>query len=190
MPVWIRYGSRSGAARVRRGADRPAGGARAADRRRLIAACVTVLALGLTLFLVTEPVRVRSSSMIPTLRSGDQILVMKWGHRAHHPHRRDIIAFHAPHSSELLIKRVVGVAGDTVGIADGVLVVNRKRVHESFVAYRLTDSTYFGPVRVPAGSVFVMGDNRSDSVDSRSFGPVPLSRIVGRVVLRIWPPVR
>jgi signal peptidase I len=146
-----------------------------------------VLLLVSVLFVVTEPVRVHSSSMAPTLRSGDQILVEKRGSRAHHPDRRDIIAFRAPGSSELLIKRVVAVAGDTVAIADGVLVVNRKRVHESFVDYRLTDATYFGPVRVPTGAVFVLGDNRPDSIDSRVFGPVALNRIVGRVVVRLWP---
>jgi signal peptidase I len=83
---------------------------------------------------------------------------------------------------------VVGVAGDSIGIADGVLVVNGKPLRESFVDYNLTDATYFGPVHVPAGQVFVLGDNRSDSIDSRTFGPVPADDIVGRVVARIWPP--
>jgi signal peptidase I len=87
----------------------------------------------------------------------------------------------------LLIKRVVAVAGDSVGIADGVLTVNDKPMRESFVDYNLMDATYFGPVHVPSRTVFVMGDNRSDSVDSRTFGPVPVSDIVGRVLLRIWP---
>jgi signal peptidase I len=145
------------------------------------------LVVVVTLVALAEPVRVSSSSMSPTYRSGNQVVIAKAGGRAHHPHRRDVIAFHVPGSSELLIKRVVGVAGDSVGLSDGVLVVNGQRVHESFVDYNLTDATYFGPVVVPPGTVFVMGDNRSDSIDSRLFGPVPRKDIVGRVVARIWP---
>jgi signal peptidase I len=149
---------------------------------------VLALLVGLTLVFVAEPVRVSSDSMAPTFHAGDHVLVAKVGARSHHPHRRDVIAFHLPGSSDLLIKRVVAVGGNSVGIADGVLVVNGRPVHESFVDYNLVDATYFGPVRVPRDTVFVMGDNRSNSIDSRRFGPVPVSDILGRVVLAIWPP--
>jgi signal peptidase I len=155
---------------------------------RAIAPLVIIaLLVAITLMVLAEPVRVSSNSMSPTYHSGNQVVVQKFGARAHHPHRRDVIAFHVPGSSELVIKRVVAVAGDSVGIADGVLTVNGKLLHESFVDYNLMDATYFGPVQVAPGTVFVMGDNRSDSVDSRTFGPVPVNDIVGRVVLRIWP---
>jgi signal peptidase I len=149
---------------------------------------VVVLVMALAVVIVAEPVRVGSGSMTPTFHAGDQVLVEKLGRRAHHPHRRDVIAFHVPGSSGLLIKRVVAVAGDSVGLADGVLVVNGRQLRESFVDYNLMDATYFGPVQVPPRTVFVMGDNRSDSVDSRRFGAVPTKDVVGRVVLRIWPP--
>jgi signal peptidase I len=155
---------------------------------RAIAPLVLIaLLVAFTLIVLAEPVRVSSNSMSPTFHSGNQVLVQKFGTRANHPHRRDVIAFHVPGSSELVIKRVVAVAGDSVGIADGVLTVNDKPLRESFVDYNLMDATYFGPVHIPPGTVFVMGDNRSDSVDSRTFGPVPVNDIVGRVVLRIWP---
>jgi signal peptidase I len=87
----------------------------------------------------------------------------------------------------LLVKRVVGVGGDRVGLEDGELVVNGATVAEPYVNHRLLDGVYFGPVTVPAGRLFVMGDNRTDSTDSRSFGPVGGDAVVGRVVGRIFP---
>ena len=94
----------------------------------------------------------------------------------------------SPASGDLVIKRVVAVGGQTVGIADGVLKVDGMPVPEPYVDRALVDGTYFGPVRVPPGSVFLLGDQRLGSVDSRSFGPVPVGSIVGRVALRVWPP--
>ncbi len=154
--------------------------------RRIIGALTVLALLVLALRFVIEPVRVSSDSMSPTYRSGDQVLVLKFGARNDHPHTRDVVAFHRPGSGELLIKRVVAVGGDTVGIEDGVLVVDRHKVRESFVDHAQMDSVYFGPVHVRAGYVFTLGDNRANSVDSRSFGPVPVADVVGRVVARLW----
>jgi signal peptidase I len=151
---------------------------------------LVVALLLLTRHYAAEPLKVSSSSMAPTLRSGDHVVVVKIGARAHAPHRHDIIVFARPSSHELLIKRVAATGGDTVGIEDGILVVNGRPVHEPYVDAGQMDSVYFGPVRVPIGDVFVLGDNRANSTDSRSFGPVPASRITGRVVLRVWPPLR
>ena len=92
------------------------------------------------------------------------------------------MTLHGPDNGQLLVKRVAAVGGDTVGIEDGVLVVNGRPVRESYVNHDSVDSVYFGPVTVPNGSVFVRGDNRSASVDSRSFGAVPLGDIEGRVL--------
>jgi signal peptidase I len=77
-----------------------------------------------------------------------------------------------------------------VAIRDGVLNLNRRARREPFVDYSRVDSVYFGPVVVPRGATFVMGDERDNSLDSRTFGSVPEHRIVGRVALRIWPPWR
>ena len=126
--------------------------------------------------------------MAPTLRPGDSVLVNKLAYRFGDPRRRDLVVLRQPGSGELMLKRIVGIGGDRVGLEDGVLHVNGRPVPEPFVNRRLVDSVYFGPVRVPSGAVFVMGDQRSNSLDSRSFGAVPRSRIVGRVDLRIWPP--
>lgn len=138
---------------------------------------------------VAEPFAVPSASMSPTLRAGDHVVVDKLAYRFGEPRRRDLIVFRRPRGGdELLLKRIVAVGGDRVGIADGVLTVDGRAVREPFVNRRLVDSVYFGPVRVPSDAVFVMGDRREDSVDSRSFGAVPRRLIVGRVDLRFWPP--
>ena len=153
-----------------------------------LVACAVAVVLLLGTFVV-EPVAVPTGSMSPTLRAGDHVLVNKLAYRFGEPRRRDLVVLRSA-SGELLLKRVVGVGGDSVGVEDGVLHVNGRAVREPFVDRRLVDSVYFGPVRVPGGAVFVMGDRRSNSVDSRTFGPVPRDRVVGRVDLRIWPPGR
>jgi signal peptidase I len=82
------------------------------------------------------------------------------------------------------------VGGDTVGLEDGVLVVDGRKVRERYTDPDAIDSVYFGPVRVKPGTIFVMGDNRANSDDSRDFGAVPTDRIIGRAVARVWPPAR
>jgi signal peptidase I len=160
-------------------------------RRRnapLVVGVVLVLALIAVRAFVAEPFRIPSESMAPMLRPGDQALVSKL---AGAPHRGDLVAFHAPRTGEIMLKRVVAVGGDRVGIEDGVLVVNGRRQREAYVADPdAIDSVYFGPVRVPHGSVFVLGDNRANSDDSREFGAVPADRIIGRAMARVWPPGR
>jgi signal peptidase I len=126
--------------------------------------------------------------MMPTLRPGDRVVVDKLAYLLGEPRRGDLVVFHQPRDGGLLLKRVVAVGGQLVGIEDGVLHVDGRAVAEPFVNRRLVDSVYFGPVRVPRDAVFVMGDRREDSVDSRSFGAVPRTLLVGRVDLRIWPP--
>lgn len=156
--------------------------------RRLVTGLLLLLGVLLVArVFVAEPLKVSSDSMQPTLRSGDHVLVTKVGTRAHAPHRNDIVALISPADGHLLVKRVAAVAGDTVGLEDGVLVVNGRPVHEGYVDLGLVDGDYYGPIQVPRGMVFVLGDNRSNSIDSRKFGPVPESRIKGRVVLRLWP---
>lgn len=159
-------------------------------------AAVVCLAWGIALVLlvrafVAEPFAVPSASMLPTLRPGDHVVVDKLAYRLGEPRRGDLVVFRRPRGGdELLLKRIVAVGGQLVGIEDGVLHVDGRAVGEPFVDRRLVDSVYFGPVRVPRDAVFVMGDRREDSVDSRSFGAVRRELLVGRVDLRIWPPGR
>lgn len=143
-------------------------------------------AVGLAVLLrveVVEPVRVPSGSMAPTVRAGDHVLIEKVSRHLGAPERGELVAFRQPGSGALTLKRVAAVAGDEVGVEDGRLVVNGRPVAESYVDYSRVDGEYFGPVAVPAGNVFVLGDNRGDSVDSRRFGPVPLASLVGTVLL-------
>jgi signal peptidase I len=170
----------------RRAAVAPAATARGRGALLALVAGVAVLVFGVRTF-VAEPIGVPSGSMAPTLRPGDSVLVNKVAYRFGDPRRRDVVVFRRPRSSELMLKRIVGVGGDRVGVEDGVLFVNGRAVREPFVDRRLVDSVYFGPVRVPPDAVFVMGDLRSNSLDSRAFGAVPRGGILGRVDLRIWP---
>lgn len=132
-------------------------------------------------------VRVGQDSMSPALDDGDQVLVE---HTSAGLRRGDIVVLTAPDGSGSLLKRVVAVGGDRVGIDDATLVVNGAAVDEPDVDRTRIDGEYFGPVLVPPGSVWVLGDNRGDSVDSRSFGPVLVDSVVGRVTVRLWPSPR
>ena len=149
-----------------------------------------LLVFGVVRPFVAEPLAITTASMDPTLQAGDSVLATKFAYRFAEPERGDIILFEAPADGAPTIKRVVGVAGDTVAVRDGVLFVNGEKTREGYVDYNLTDSTFFGPTDVPEGSVYVMGDNRSNSLDSRSYGPVPEEDVIGAIDLRIWPPGR
>ena len=146
-----------------------------------------VLAVALVvLTTMAEPFTVRSSSMSPTLDDGDQVLAEKFTTRFGDLARGDLIVFTAPGDSSLMVKRVAALGGDRVGLADGHLVVNGHRVAESYVDLESVDGVYFGPQVVPDDTVFVLGDNRADSVDSRSYGAVSVDDVVGRVVVKLW----
>jgi signal peptidase I len=152
---------------------------------RLAYAVAAVLMALLVRGLVAEPLTVSSDSMSPTLVRGDHVLVEKVSSRFGGVDRGDLVAFHSPADGELALKRAVGLPGDTVEIRDAELYVNERRVEEPFVDHSRIDGTYFGPVTVPAGGVFVLGDRRAGSVDSRRYGAVPASAVVGRVVFTV-----
>jgi signal peptidase I len=173
---------------VDRTVHRPAGLSRRGGR--LLSALVVAVAVLLVVrAFAIEPFRIPTASMAPTLRSGDHVLVSKLAYLRHGPRRGDLVVFKRPRSDEIMLKRVVGLEGDTVEIADGILRVNGVAERHPAADPRLIDSVYFGPKRV-AGGVFVLGDNRAESMDSTDFGSVPRGRIIGRVLLRIWPPKR
>jgi len=148
---------------------------------RLAVAAAALLAV--LLLTALEPLRVSSVSMSPTLVAGDQVLVDKVSIRLRPPVEDDLVVFRAPQRHDLVVKRVVALGGQTVAIEDAVLVVDGTIRQEPQVDLSRIDSTYFGPVTVPTGAVFVMGDNRSESIDSRTYGAIPLDQLVGRVVL-------
>lgn len=147
-------------------------------------ALMVVATVGLVAF-VAEPLRVTSGSMRPTLSSGDTVVVDKLTGRWRAPEIGDLVVFHDPRAGELAVKRVVALGGQEVALEDGVLHVDGVRRDGPGIDLEGVDSVYFGPVTVPVGAVFLMGDNRADSIDSRDFGPVRLDDLVGRVVLAV-----
>jgi signal peptidase I len=153
---------------------------------------VLAAALLLVRLSVAETFKIPTASMAPTLQPGDSVLVDKLAYKGDGtPRRGEMIVFHEPRSGDIVLKRVVAVAGQRVGLEDGRLVVDGRAAREPYVADPdAIDSVYFGPVRVPAGAVFVLGDNRADSKDSRVFGAVPTRDLIGRVRARVWPPSR
>ena len=132
-----------------------------------------------------------SLSMYPTLDQGDRVLVNKMSYKVHDVHRGDIIVFERPPkqpASQIkdLIKRVVGLPGDTIEAKEGVVYIDGKKLAEPYLVDGVT-TTNLPEQEVPAGHVFVMGDNRGDSADSRIFGPIDEDTIVGRAFIRVWP---
>jgi signal peptidase I len=133
-----------------------------------------------------------SASMVPTLQKNDRVLVNKLSYKLHDVHRGDIIVFKAPKNVNPpvkdLVKRVIGLPGDTVeGRDDGYVYVNGKRLNEPYLNKPGITTPGFSARVVPADHYWVMGDNRTISEDSRYFGFIPKSAIVGRVFIRIWP---
>jgi signal peptidase I len=157
-----------------------------AARKRVALLAVALLVLVLVRLFVAEPLRVDGASMAPTLRSGDVVLVQRLGS----VHTGQLLVLHDPQDGSLVVKRVVALDGQTVEIRDAYLYVDGVEVDEPYVDHSRIDGVYFGPVTVPAGEVFVLGDSRDGSIDSRVFGPVSVSAVVGRVLVRLWPPVR
>ncbi|HEX2729654.1 MAG TPA: signal peptidase I [Rubrobacteraceae bacterium] len=156
-----------------------------------------VLVFGFIRPFVMMAYSIPSVSMVPTLEVGDRVLVNKFVYRFTEPERRDIVIFDAVANGEpeTLIKRVVGLPGDEIEIRRGILYLNGERQKEPYVANKpcvrsLPKTCSFGPVTVPQDHVFVMGDNRANSEDSRFIGPVPRQDIRGEAFFRFWPPGR
>jgi signal peptidase I len=140
---------------------------------------------------VMEAFWIPSGSMIPTLEIGDRVLVNKFIYRFTEPKRGDIVVFTSVDDpKEDLIKRVVGVPGDKIAVRGGKLFLNGEPQKEPYTNKKLPDRSFFARTTVPKDHVFVMGDNRGNSADSRVFGPLPKKNIEGEAFLRFWPPDR
>jgi signal peptidase I len=153
---------------------------------------------------VVQTFYIPSGSMEPTLQVGDRILVNKLSYHLHSVQRGDIVVFSRPPTENCggpevndLVKRVIGLPGDFVSLSHGYVYIDGKRLDESWLPSVDQGVTQPGPpgnaanlehpFLVPANDYFVMGDNRTDSCDSRWWGPIQKSLIVGKVELRIWP---
>jgi signal peptidase I len=172
---------------------------------------VVVIAVGLAVLLrtfVVQTFSIPSGSMEPTLNIGDRIVVDKLSYDLHGVGRGDIVVFTRPPAENCagapvsdLVKRVIGLPGETISLSgNGYVLINGTRLDETWLPKSVRGTTYPGPsgtpyslvhpYKIPANDYFMMGDNRDDSCDSRFWGPIPKSLIVGKVDLRIWPLTR
>ncbi|CAA9440580.1 MAG: Signal peptidase I [uncultured Rubrobacteraceae bacterium] len=137
---------------------------------------------------VLEAFQVPSESMVPTFEIGDRFIANKFVYRFWEPAVGDVVVFSSVEGGdEDLVKRIVALPGDEVTVQNGVLSVNGEVRNEPFVNKRMPDMGDYGPATVPEGEVFVMGDNRANSRDSRFFGPVPIENIEGEAFASFWP---
>ncbi len=148
-----------------------------------------VVALLVTRFLV-QAFFIPSLSMFPTLDENDRVLVNKLSYDLHEVNRGDVIVFErlANQGGDIkdLIKRVIAVGGDRIEAREGLVYVNDALIDEPYLASGVK-TTNLDAQTVPPGHVFVMGDNRGDSRDSRFFGPLPEDLIIGRAFVKVWP---
>jgi signal peptidase I len=151
-----------------------------------------VIAFALAQFImisVAQAFQVEQYSMEPNLLPRDRVLVNKFLYHFRLPHSGDIVVLRPPTDpGRNYIKRVVAIAGQRVWIHDGHVFVNGAMLGEPYLT-AITRGDY-GPNLVPADDIFVLGDNRPNSEDSRAFGAVPLRNVVGKAILIYWPPER
>ena len=160
-----------------------------------------VLAVGIR-WLVAEARYIPSESMLPTLKVNDRLIVEKMSYRFRDPKRGDIVVFkptdgikeRQPDLKDALIKRIVGIPGDTIELIEGVVYVNDQKMIENYTFEAIippTDQHYdWGPEIIPEDSYLVLGDNRLNSYDGVFWGLLPDDKIIGRAAVRIWPPSR
>ena len=142
---------------------------------------------------IAEPRYIPSDSMVPTLLTGDRLVIEKISYHFHSPQFGDIIVFHPPEElqnrgyqkNQAFIKRVIGEPGNVVSINTGEVFLDGKSLQEDYIAE--PPNQPFPPVKVPPDNLFVMGDNRNDSNDSRYWGFLPKHNVIGRAVFRFWP---
>ena len=147
---------------------------------------LTILGALIAAFFI-RPQPVSGLSMEPHISTGEYVLINTLAYRFGAPARGDIVAFHHDNPTpELFIKRVVAIAGDRVRIDRGALYVNGQRADEPYVRYPDDRSTPESVV--PSNAVYVLGDNRANSEDSRAFGPVSDADLQGKALAGIWPP--
>ena len=160
------------------------------DWKRFLLDILETIVLAVVLYFginaVSARVRVDGFSMNPTLQNGEYILVNRLAYVIGHPSRGDIIVFRLPQDEQQdLIKRVIGLPGDTINVNGGVVKINGQILNEPYIAQA---PLYNGEWTVPDGALFVLGDNRNDSRDSHQWGLLPMDHIIGKSEVIYWPP--
>jgi len=136
-------------------------------------------------FFVVEAFNIQQHSMEPTLHDGERVLVSKCIYRFTPTSYGDIIILESPMNSSDFVKRVIATEGETVELKEGELLIDGKAIEEPYIKF--VDLSNYGPVEVPEDKIFVAGDNRPNSLDSRIFGPIPEDNVVGKVFFIYWP---
>ncbi|QAY65676.1 signal peptidase I [Paenibacillus protaetiae] len=130
---------------------------------------------------------IHNISMQNTLYDGQRLIEDKWSYHFHQPHRGDIVIIDGPESDIRLIKRVIGLPGDELDIRDGQVFINGTALPEPYAKGRTEPNGITVPFVIGQGELFVMGDNRENSMDSRTLGPIAFTSIEGKAVFRMWP---
>jgi signal peptidase I len=149
---------------------------------------VAVLVVAATTVLRTQvfdTVTVTSDSMAPTVCTGDALVLARLDN-GNSVEASDVVTFASPVDGITTIKRVVAVGGQSIAVRDAQLMVDGQTVQEPYVDHASIDGVYFGPVTVPPGDLFVMGDHRETSIDSRLYGPIPTAVIDGTLLGKLW----
>jgi len=158
--------------------------------KRIVLDILETLILAVVLYFginaVSVRVRVDGFSMNPTLQDGEYILVNRLAYKIGNPVRGDIVVFSFPMDPRQdLIKRVIGLPGESISVQDGKVMINGVPLEEPYIA---APPIYNGTWEVPEGQLFVLGDNRNESKDSHEWGLLPVENVVGRAILIYWPP--
>ncbi|MFD0587115.1 signal peptidase I [Paenibacillus sp. GCM10027627] len=130
---------------------------------------------------------VHNVSMQNTLVAGERLIEDKWSYRFHGPGQGDIVIINGPQHEGRLVKRVIALEGQVLDIKEGSVYVDGAKLEESYAKGQTNAGGIAMPFTVPPGHVFVMGDNRENSLDSRAFGAVAITDLEGKAVWRIWP---
>jgi signal peptidase I len=151
---------------------------------------VSVILAVLVILFVYQPVKVEGTSMMPALQDQERIFINKFVYKfgLGKIDRGDMVVFWFPGDpTKSYIKRIIGVPGDTVEVDNGAVIVNGQKLEESYVTEEFRDRQSMSPFKVQADEYFVLGDHRSSSNDSRSWGTVPRRYIYGKAVFIYWP---